>query len=456
MADKRELLDQVFEAVARYIDGERSRVSPDADAIAALHQFRELSLDAPVSAGAIVALIDELGSPAAMSSTGGRYFGFVNGGVEPAGLAASILASAWDQNVALPAMSPAASYLDGLAAEWMLDVLGLPPSATATFCAGATVANITAAVTARDALLLRQGWSVSEKGLSGAPPIAVVTSEEAHVSVLKALRIAGIGTDAVRAVPTDECGRLRADLVPETAGLTLFMLQAGNVNTGHSDPFAEIVPTLDRERTWVHVDGAFGLWANATPARRASVAGVELADSWATDGHKWLNAPYDCGVAIFADGDALHRSMAMGAAYVPTTDGERSLMNMGLQMSQQARAVPVFAILASLGRQGVADAVERCCVHAERFAAGLSSAGADVLAPVVINQVLVAFGDDDATDAVVARVQGSGSCWMGATTWHGRRAMRISVSDTSTTADDVDASVAVIQTAWDEVRTGRE
>ena len=235
--------------------------------------------------------------------------------------------------------------------------------------------------------------------------------------------------------------------MPATRGPTLVLLQAGNVNTGHSDPFREIIGQLDRQRTWVHVDGAFGLWANAAPERRALLDGVELADSWATDGHKWLNTPYDCGVAIVARGDDLVASMSQNAAYASATDG-RSPMNMGVQMSQAARAVPVWAILATLGRSGVADAVERCCRNALRFADVLDAAGAEVLAPVVLNQVLVSFGDDETTDRVVAGVQDDRTCWMGGTEWHGARAMRISVSDTSTTEKDVDASATAVIRVW--------
>ena len=301
-------------------------------------------------------------------------------------------------------------------------------------------------------MLERCGWSVHEKGLVGSPPITVVTSDEAHVSVVKALRVAGIGEQQIQRVPCDVYGRMKPDLVPSTDGPTLVLLQAGNVNTGHSDPFRAVIERLDRDRSWVHVDGAFGLWANAVPERRSTVDGVELADSWATDAHKWLNSPYDCGVVICADGRYLRRSMRMDAAYVPGEDEERALMNLGLQMSQAARAVPVFAILAARGRAGIADAIEHTCRCAERFADELREAGAEVLVPVALNQALVAFDGGALTDAVVERVQQDGRCWMGATTWQGHRAMRISVSDLSTSFDDVDVSVAAILEIWRSVR----
>jgi len=251
-------------------------------------------------------------------------------------------------------------------------------------------------------------------------------------------------------VPTDECGRIRADSWPATSGPTLVVLQAGNVNTGHSDPFDAIIPNLDRDRTWVHIDGAFGLWAQVAPARRDTIAGVGAADSWATDCHKWLNAPYDCGVVVCRDRTALGRAMTMSAAYV-ASDAERVPMNLGIQISQAARAIPVWAILATLGRQGLADLVERTCALADRFAEHLLARGAEILAPVALNQVLVAFGDDHTTDAVIDAVQRDGTCWMGGTVWHGRHAMRISVSDSATTEHDIDASADAVVRAWRSV-----
>lgn len=424
------------------------RSSPTPEAIDALSRFGAVDIDAPIGAGAALDMLDALGSPATMRSTGGRYFGFVNGGVTPEALAASTLAGAWDQNTALPTMSPAAAAIDEAASRMIVDALGLPATATATFCAGATIANITAIVTARDSLLARQGWDIHEQGLIGAPEITVIISAEAHVSVHKALRVAGFGQSQVVVVPSDSWGRLDVTKLPAVDGPTLVLLQAGNVNTGHSDQFDLIIDHVASPDTWVHVDGAFGLWANAAPNRQRWVQGVDRADSWATDGHKWLNAPYDCGVVICADGSTLRHSMRMDAAYVPTGEDERSLMNLGLQMSQSARAVPVWAILAGQGRAQIAGNIEHCCACAERFAAQLTQAGASVIAPVALNQVLVTFGDDATTDRVVDAVQLDGVCWMGATTWQGRRAMRISVSSFATTFDDVDASVASIRSAW--------
>jgi DNA polymerase-1 len=438
-------------AANRYHAAERdSRVAPapgtelPADLA---HDF----LDHPWPAEQVLQLLAETGEVGAVRSTGGRYFGFVTGGVEPIARAAATLAAAWDQNAALPVMSPAASRLDAIATGWVVELLGLPDGSVASFCAGATVANLTGVIVGRDALLRRVGWDVSVRGMAGSPPISVVVGDEIHISAERALRLAGFGTDQVVRVPTDECGRMRADAFPATAGPALVLLQAGNVNTGHSDPFGAIIPGLDRSRTWVHVDGAFGLWAQVAPARRSSLAGVELADSWATDGHKWLNVPYDCGIVICRDGGELSRAMSSTAAYVATGASERVPMNLGIQMSQAPRAIPAWAVMATLGRAGLAAMIERTCALAERFAGILVEAGVELLAPVALNQVLVAFGDDATTDAVVAGVQRSGVCWMGSTAWHGRRAMRISVSDSSTTEHDIDVSAQAVLEAWQAV-----
>ena len=447
MTSKPELMQAATAAAVRYVDGERdSRVAPSRDAELPKELDGDFLAD-PWPAEAVLQLLADAGDIGATRTTGGRYFGFVTGGIEPIALAASTLAGAWDQNAALPVMSPLAAKLDEIAARWIVDLLELPPESVASFCAGATVANLTGIITGRDALLDRAGWDVRERGLSGSPPITVVTGDEAHASALKALQLAGFGSGQIVRVPTDRCGRIRSDAWPDTAGPTLVVLQAGNVNTGHSDPFDAIFPALDRDRTWVHVDGAFGLWARVAPDRRNTIAGVEGADSWATDGHKWLNAPYDCGVVICRDGDALARAMTMSAAYVASA-AERVPMNLGIQMSQAARAIPVWAILATLGRNGLGDLVERTCRLAERMAERLAAKGVEILAPVVLNQALAAFGDDDTTDAVIDAVQRDGTCWMGGTVWQGRHAMRISVSDSATSEHDIDISGEAVMRAW--------
>jgi glutamate/tyrosine decarboxylase-like PLP-dependent enzyme len=298
----------------------------------------------------VLQLLDEFGSPAAVDSTHGRYFGFVIGGTDPAATGAAALTAAWDQNVGSPVMSPVGTHLDAIAARWVCELLGLPGDATASFCAGATVANLTCVLAARDALLHRAGWDTLRQGLAGAPALRVVATAEVHVSALKALHMAGIGTDAVTRVPTDEAGRIRADAFPEVDERTLVLLQAGNVNTGQSDPFADIIPRARAAGAWVHVDGAFGLWAAVSDRRRHLVAGAEQADSWATDAHKWLNAPYDSAIAICAREEDLRRSFATEAAYLRGDSG-RVLMHLGVQMSQRARGVEAWAIIASRGRR---------------------------------------------------------------------------------------------------------
>lgn len=283
--------------------------------------------------------------------------------------------------------------------------------------------------------------------MSGAPALRVVASAEIHASVTKSLRVAGFGSGRIESVPTDEFGRVRADAFPAVDERTLVLLQAGNVNTGHSDPFREIVPAARDRGAWVHVDGAFGLWANVCESRARLVDGVELADSWATDAHKWLNASYDCGIAICRDPADLRRAMAFQAAYL-AGDAERAGGNLGLQMSQRARGAEVWAILSGRGRRGIAELVGRLCEYAERMAGILEQAGARILVPPVLNQVLVHFDDDETTDAVIAAVQADRTCWVGGSVWHGRHAMRISVCDHATTIDDITASAYTILRCW--------
>ncbi|MEM9133541.1 MAG: pyridoxal-dependent decarboxylase [Actinomycetota bacterium] len=426
---------------------------PSAEALAGLDQLPAELADEPVDPAAVLALLDTHGSPATARTNGGRYFGFVNGGTDPAGLGAAVLAAAWDQNAALPVMSPVAGHLDAVAARWITELLGLE-GAEAAFCAGASVANLTAVCAARDALLERAGWSVADDGLVGAPPLHLVATAEVHVSVLKALRVAGLGTAGIVSVPTDGCGRLIATELPPLGPRSLVLTQAGNVNTGHSDPFEPIIAAAREAGAWVHVDGAFGLWAAAAPERRHLVAGVEGADSWATDGHKWLNTPYDCGIALCARSDDLRRSMATDAAYL-AHDGARAAMHLGVQMSQRARGVETWAVLASRGRRGIADLVETTCRRATDLAERLDAAGVEILAPVVLNQALAHLDDDATTDAVLAAVQADGTIWAGGTTWQGRRAIRLSVSDGATTEADIAVAADTIVRSWRRVRNER-
>jgi glutamate/tyrosine decarboxylase-like PLP-dependent enzyme len=445
---KSQLVLDAAQRAATYFAASQGRgVFPTGQALQNLAGFPRELADEPVAANEVLAILDELGSPATVVSTGGRYFGYVTGGTDPAASAAAVLVGAWDQNVSLPVMSPVAALLDELAARWSCQLLGLPDTAIAAFCSGASIANLTCILAARDALLHRAGWNVDQRGLAGAPSLRVIASAEIHASVAKALRAAGFGTDDVTPAPTDEFGRVLVDEFPSVNDRTLVLLQAGNVNTGHSDPFGQIIPAVRSQGGWVHVDGAFGLWANASDAQRHLVDGVELADSWATDAHKWLNAPYDSGIAICRDPADLRRAMAFNAAYF-ATDAERAAAHLGLQMSQRARGAEVWAILTSRGRRGVAELVDRLCAHAKQMAGLLDAAGARVLVPTALNQVLVLFDDDETTDAVIAAVQADRTCWAGGTSWHGNRAMRISICDTSTTSTDISTAAQAITRCW--------
>ncbi|ODQ86914.1 pyridoxal phosphate-dependent decarboxylase family protein [Mycolicibacterium flavescens] len=439
-----DLLTDVCARIARYADTLDTRpVAPGPDAVAALARFDEPMPQHPADPGAVLRLLDEAGSQATVATAGGRYFGFVTGGTLPAALAANLLAAVWDQNGAYQVMSPVAATLEEVSANWLRELLGLPTQAGAGFTTGATMANLTALAAARHALLRRTGWDVEEDGLFGAPPIRVVVGDEVHASVLKALSLLGMGRARVERVPADSQGRMRADALPELSPSTIVCIQAGNVNTGAFDPAAEICAAAHDAGAWVHVDAAFGLWAAASPQLSDLTAGLGEADSWATDAHKWLNVPYDSGIAFVRNADDLRAAMTVGAAYL-IAGADREPCHFTPDMSRRARGVEVWAALRSLGRSGVADLVDRCCRHTRRFADGLRSAGYDVLNDVVLNQALVSFGDDDTTRRVIERVQADGTCWFGGTVWQGRAAMRISVSSWATTDDDVERSLAAL------------
>jgi glutamate/tyrosine decarboxylase-like PLP-dependent enzyme len=377
----------------------------------------------------------------AMAMAGPRFFGFVIGGSLPVSLAANWLAGAWDQNSAYYNATPSTATLEQIAMRWTLALFGLPSECAGAFVTGATMANFTALAAARHAVLNRAGWNVEADGLFGAPPVTVVVGEEAHPSLIKSLGLLGFGRSRTIKVPTDAQGRMRADALPQLSGPTIVCTQAGNVNTGALDPIGDICDAAHRAGAWVHVDGAFGLWAVAVPSLAHLAAGVTDADSWATDYHKWLNVPYDSGVALVRDHDALRAAMAVTAEYLPTVSAYRDPSLYTPELSRRARGVEVWAALQSLGRQDVIDLIERTCRHARRFAQGLQSASYGVLNDVVLNQVLVAFGDAQTTNRVISGIQADGTCWCGSTVWHGRTAMRISVSSWATTDDDVEQSL---------------
>ncbi|HEY7356986.1 MAG TPA: aminotransferase class V-fold PLP-dependent enzyme [Ktedonobacterales bacterium] len=439
-----ELLMDAAERGIRYREnlGER-RVAPASEAVARLTELGGPLPDAPTDAASVLKLLDEIGSPATVAMAGGRYFGFVNGSSLPVTLAANWLAGAWDQNVAFAVMSPVAAALEEIALRWLIDLLGLPPESGVGFVTGATMANFAGLAAARHALLEQAGWDVEADGLFGAPPLTVVVGQEVHVSLLQALGMLGLGRRRVVTVPADGQGRMRADAFPKLDGPAIVCIQAGNVNTGAFDPAKEVCARAHAAGAWVHVDGAFGLWVAAAPERAHLATGIADADSWATDAHKWLNVPYDSGLAFIRQPEHLRRAMIQSAAYL--IQGEmREPSQYTPESSRRARGVEVWAALRALGRAGVADLVEQTCRHAARFAEGLRAAGYQVLNEVVINQVLVSFGDADLTRRVIARLQADGTGWFGGTVWQGQTAMRISVSSWATTEADVERCLAAI------------
>ena len=423
--------------------------------------------EAPEPAEAVVRALAEGVNAALVNSVGPRYFGFVVGGVVPAALAADWLTSTWDQNAGMFATSPAAAQAETVVAGWLLELLGLPPTASVGLVTGGQMANFTGLLAARDELWRRVGWDIEQDGASRAPPLRVLVGDEAHATIYTALRFLGIGRRQIEVVPVDGQGRMRADqlrarLAVEGFGPgarpTLVCAQAGNVNTGAFDPLSEIAEATRRHGAWLHVDGAFGLWAACHPEKRALVTGLEAADSWATDGHKWLNVPYDSGIAIVRDPQAHRRALAKTpAAYLVKGDGfpdRRDGMDFTPEASRRARAFPLYAGLRSLGRQGVVELVERCCLLARRLAERLLEIpGARILNEVVLNQVLLALQPPPGvepgpyTGRVLARVQEDGTCWVGPTVWQGHHAVRVSISNWRTRAEDVDRAAAAIAAA---------
>ncbi|MGD0736368.1 MAG: pyridoxal-dependent decarboxylase [Terracidiphilus sp.] len=438
------LLKRAARDAMDYLEGVDARaVAPLPEAVAKLSALRGPLPPGPTSAETVLHLLNEYGSPATVANGGGRYFGFVNGGCLPAAMAASWLVNAWDQNAAFQVQSPVAIALEETALEWVREMFGLPEGTGGAVVTGATMANFSALAAARHSLLGRAGWDVEADGLFGAPPITVVVGEEVHSSLIKALGMLGMGRNRVVRVPVDGQGRMRADALPHLDGLTILCLQAGNVNTGAFDPAAVICPAARTLGAWIHVDGAFGMWAAASPEYRKWTKGFELADSWATDGHKWPNIGYDCGIVLVRIAKALKEAMSIQAPYLMQGD-QREPSHYNPELSRRARGVELWAGLRSLGRQGMAEIVERTSSHARRFAAGLKGAGYQVLNDVVINQVMVSFGSAEKTLAVVARLQADGTCWCGSTVWQGQTAMRISVSSWATTKEDVDISLSAM------------
>jgi glutamate/tyrosine decarboxylase-like PLP-dependent enzyme len=444
------LLASAATRAARYLRDIQTRsAAPSLYAVAALSKLREPMPALPTDPEAVLALLDDIGSPATTAMAGPRFFGLVMGGVVPAALAANWLAAAWDQNPTLYITSPIAAELEEISLAWLLDLLGLPPACAGGFVTGATAANFTALAAARGAVLRRAGWDVEANGLFGAPEIAVFAGAESHPSVSKALGMLGLGRDRITRLPVDAQGRIIADSLPPIHGPAIVCIQAGNVNSGAFDPAPQLIEWAHAANAWVHVDGAFGLWAAASPTLAHLVAGFEAADSWATDAHKWLNVPYDSGLAFVRDAAALRAAMSITAAYLPQGD-QREPSQYVPELSRRARGIEIWAALKSMGRSGLADLIDGNCRCARRFAAGLIAAGFEVFNEVVLNQVVVAFGSQELTDTIVQAIQKDGTCWCGGTSWRGRAAIRISVSSWRTTEEDVDRSLdAIIRLAVD-------
>jgi glutamate/tyrosine decarboxylase-like PLP-dependent enzyme len=464
MPDPRTLLHQTADLAANFLDGLPTRPVGSS----ATHDELRGAFGGPLAergeaSGEVIDHLARIADPGLIASAGPRYFGFVIGGSLPAALAADWLTSAWDNNAGLYAIGPAASVAEEVAGGWLIDLFGLPVDSSIGFSTGATMASFTALAAGRHRVLERAGWNVEEDGLQGAPEIAVVVGGEAHVTIHVSLQMLGLGRNRVHRVEADGQGRMRPDRLRDVlAGLgdrpVLVNAQAGNVNTGAFDPFPEIVRAVrELPNAWLHVDGAFGLWAAVSPSLRHLTEGLADADSWTTDAHKWLNVPYDSGIAIVRDRSAHHAAMTLGAAYYVETAGEeRDPYNWVAESSRRARGFAIYAALRSLGRDGLTEMIDRCWAIARRMADGLRDApGVTILNDVVLNQVLVRFApSDDSEDAaaadaftrdVVAAVQADGTCWLGGTTWHGMAAMRISVSNWSTTEADADLSVAAIR-----------
>ena len=456
---KQNLLQQATELAEKYRESVSSRrvfpgITPD-------ELRRRLTVpltDEGVAAEEVIAQLSAAAEPGLVASAGPRYFGFVIGGSLPVTTAADWLTSAWDQNAGLYATSPAASVAEEVAAAWLLDVLRLPETASVGFVTGGGTANFTCLAAARHEVLRGAGWDVEQNGLQGAPEINVVITDEAHATIFSALRLLGLGAARVKRVRTDEQGRMIASefaqVLESCSGPTIVSAQAGNVNTGSFDPLEEITELAHKRDAWVHVDGAFGMWAAASEKLRHLARGAEHADSWAVDGHKWLNVPYDCGLAICAHPAAHRGAMGLSAAYLGHSKRERDNFDLTPEFSRRARGFTVYTALRHLGRKGVGDLIERGCARARQMAELLrKQPGVKILNDVVLNQVLVRFHDsDEATRAVIERVQQDGTCWLGGTTWHGVAAMRISVSNWSTSEKDAELSAASIANAASSVK----
>jgi glutamate/tyrosine decarboxylase-like PLP-dependent enzyme len=447
----RELLRQVAEYAADFIDTLPDRPIHERAGVDELYA----ALGGPLPADglddrAVIASLVEAADPGLVASQSGRYFGFVVGAALPAAVSADWLTSVWDQNAGGYVLAPSALVIEEIVRGWLAELLGLPPTASAAFVTSCQMAHVTALAAARHQVLAQAGWDVAQDGLSGAPPIRVVVGEKRHVTIDRALRLLGIGASSLLIVPSDDQGRMVADELPELDGVpTIVCGQAGEVNTGACDDLEAVADSVEGTGAWLHVDGAFGLWAGASEQLRHLVRGAGRADSWATDCHKWLNVPYDSGIAFCAHPEAHRAAMSATAEYLvmQADPRRRDAVNWTPEFSRRARGFAVYAAIRALGKRGIAELVERCCGHARLFAELLEANGATILNDVVLNQVLVRIGDGETTRSVIQRVQEDGTCWLGGTEWEGEHAMRISVSSWRTTREDVERSVGAILAA---------
>jgi glutamate/tyrosine decarboxylase-like PLP-dependent enzyme len=449
----RRALERAAELGIEYIESIADRPVAPASSIDELREALDLPLpDGPTDAATVVEELARDVEPGLTQVSGGRYFGFVIGGSVPAATGADWLTTAWDQNAGLALLAPSAAVVEEVAGRWLKELLGLPAGASFAFVTGCQMAHATALVAARHHVLEQAGHDVEQHGLAGGPPITVLAGAKRHGTLDRALRFVGLGTGCVRPVAVDDQGRIRIDELRDelsrAAGPTIVCSQLGEVNTGACDDISAIADLAQEHRAWHHVDGAFGLWAAASPALRRLTTGVERADSWATDAHKWLNVPYDNGIAFCAHPEAHRAAMGIRSVYLVYADEARDPLDWNPEHSRRARGFTVYAALRSLGRSGVADLVERLCARARDIAAGLAELpGCELLNDVVLNQVLVRFEDDEATDAVIASIQAGGEAWVGGTTWDGRRAIRVSVSNWQTSEEDVERTLAAFADA---------
>lgn len=449
------LMHDADRRAAEYLASVDTRdVFPNGEALEGLARFDEPLPEDGTPALETLGLLDDAGTPATVTSNGPRYFGFVIGASLPVATAAERLALAWDQCASSFVNSPVADRLEKVAGRWILDILDLPRGSAVSFGTSASACGLVCLTAARRKLLERKGWNFDEDGLLGSPAVRVVVPESVHITVIKALRVLGFGTKNLVRAPVDEHGRVDPERLPELDDMTILCLQAGEVNTGEFDPFEPLIAAAHEAGAWVHVDGAFGLWARAADSTRHLTAGIEAADSWTSDGHKWLNTPYDGAIGICRDPDALSAAMNSDAVYA--TASADSQKNLGLEFSRRARGIPIWAALRTLGRRGIAELVERHCRQARRLADGLRDAGYDVVNRVVLNQVLVRLGTEEDSRAVQAAAAGTGRIWFGPTVWQGRAAFRLSVSSWRTRDEDVDEAVSVLAALLPSVQAGSQ